>query len=99
MVYVLSAVGVLLVITLVGLIILVVASRMHDNLEDIDDGECDDDPEPDRYVHNEPPFAILRLGPSGQHDRYPISDGLRRMWTAHLDASWNLPEREPGATR
>lgn len=98
MVYALSLIGVLIVVTLVGLIILMLASRMHDNLEDIDDGECDD-PEPDPWVFTVPPFPILQLGPSGQHDRYPISDGLRRMWIAHLEASWTLPEREPGATR
>lgn len=103
MIYGLSVVGVLLVATLVGLIIVMLAaSRMHDNLEDIDDDECDDDPEPAapiEYVKDMPPFPILHLGSSGQHDRYPISNGLRRMWIAHLEASWHLPDREPGATR
>lgn len=83
-----------LVVMSTGIIVLLyLAGRNAAAIEDAGD----DDVEP--YVDSMPPWPILHIGQSGQHDRYPIGDVLRQVWISHLDKSWNLPARKPGATR
>lgn len=90
----------LLCAALAGLIFLMLAAAAHVDLDDIEEFEDDDDDEePVVYVGRLPPFPVCRIGLSGEHDRYPIGDGFRRMWIDHLETSWKLPAREPGATR
>lgn len=81
---------------LCGLLILELA---RDALIGPSDIEADDDDEPFAFVDAAPPFRINHVGPSGQHDAYPITPALRNMWTEFLEKSWEMPAREPGATR
>lgn len=103
MIYLLSTVAGLLAVVVAGTAgLLYLATRDAASTEDDDDE--DDDILSDLidslpiYVSPVPPFEIVCLGPKGQHDEYPIRPGLRQSFVDLLEASWNLPEREPGAT-
>lgn len=101
---VLASAVALVTLTLVGVTML--AANSHIDAGDIDG---DDDEEDDPVVRREPttfdftfiqpmpPFPISHLGPNGQHDRYPIGEGSRQFWIDMLDASWDLPTREPAS--
>lgn len=88
-------------VVLAALIFLMLSAATRVDLEDIEEfEEDDDDGEPvAEYVGRMPPFPIRRIGLSGEHDRYPIGDGFRRMFLDHCEMCWKLPAREPGATR
>lgn len=63
--------------------------------DDDDDCQCDCEGnlplnvEP--YVNLFPPFRILYLGRSGEHDVYPITPQFRQSFVDFLDRSWSLP--------
>lgn len=106
MIYLLwTAVGLLAVIVIGVVSLLYLATR--DTASDVedDDEECDlgdimniIDSLP-IYVSPVPPYAIVCLGPKGQHDQYPWGDDLRLSYENYLDAMWSLPTtKEPGAT-
>lgn len=97
-----------LVIVMAACLFFGLAAASHIDLGDTDDIDPDDDePEPEpaaitattvydwTFIYPIPPFAIRHLGPSGQHDRYPLTEGSRQFWIDMLDASWELPAKEP----
>lgn len=107
MIYLLSTmVGLLVVVVAATASLLYLATRDVASIED--DGSEDDDDDGDGpdlladvepYVSFLPPFRILYLGESGEHDMYPpFTQELRESYVDYLEASWSLPAREPGAT-
>lgn len=102
-----------LVVVMGACVLFGLATASHIDLgdtADIDDDDEDDtvpgnamvyDEDDSPYVRPVPPFPIRHIGPSGQHDRYghPFTHSHRQLYIDFLEKSWELPTREPGATR
>lgn len=69
------------------------AAAAHIDPGDIENDEADDEWPASSF------FPIRRIDPNGAHDRYAIPETVRRVWIDYLDEMWELPAREPGATR